>query len=93
MDVVVRKYTLTPEEQIQYKTKFFITFESKGKVLEIYDQSIYDVSEIELPAYFFLAKPHITLNWVTLQSEELYDEYVNQWVIKQGDNHKLEQWH
>lgn len=93
MDVVVRKYTLTPEEQIEHKTKFFITFESKGKVLEIYDQSIYDVSEIELPAYFFLARENTTLDWVTLQSEELYDEYVNQWVIKQGDNHKLEQCH
>ncbi len=91
MDVVIRKYYLTPEEQKEYRTKFFITFESEGKVLEIYDQSIYDISNIELPPYFFLAKENTTLNWATL-SEDLYDEYVNQWVIKQGDNHNLGRW-
>ena len=92
MDVVVNKYSLTPEEQKKYKTKFFITFESGGRVLEIYDQSIYDVSQIELPAYFFLARENVTLDWGTLPNYELYDEYVHQWIIKQGDNHNLGQW-
>ena len=92
MDVVVRKYYLDYSEMNKYKTKFFITFESKGTVLEIYDQTLYDVSLMELPPYFFLAKSKFQLEWVTLPSEELYDEYVNQWIIKQGNKHKLGEW-
>ena len=90
MDVAVRKYYLEPEEVKEYNSQFFITFESGGKVLEIYDQTIYDVSEIELPEYFFLARESIYLNWVTLQDEEMYDHFVHEWIIKNDHKHKVE---
>jgi hypothetical protein len=90
MDIAVRKYYLQPEEVKEYNSEFFITFESGGKILEIYDQTVYDVSEIEFPEYFFLARESIYLNWVTLENEEMYDIYVHEWIIKNDYKHKVE---
>ena len=82
----VQKFPLKFGEQKDYKTKFFITFSSLGSILEVYDDTLYDVSDTDFPKTFFKYRDEvIKLDTIKVPEKEHYGDYIHQWLVDNKD--------
>lgn len=82
----VQKFPLNFGEQEDYKTKFFITFSMAGSILEVYDDTLYDVSDTDFPKTFFKYRDDvIKLDTIKVPEKEHYGDYIHQWLVDNKD--------